>query len=78
MAARIAINGFGRIGRAALKIISERDDAEIVAINDLSDIETLAYLLKYDTATQVGILVRVTELEEPDRPVKIHVIILLR
>ncbi len=47
---RIAINGFGRIGRAALKIILERSDMEVVAINDLTDAATLAHLLKYDTA----------------------------
>lgn len=46
---RIAINGFGRIGRAAFKIAHERDDIEIVAINDLTDTATLAYLLKYDS-----------------------------
>lgn len=50
MPARIAINGFGRIGRAAFKIILERDDALVVAINDLTDIKALSYLLKYDTA----------------------------
>ena len=49
MAARIAINGFGRIGRNAFKIAFERDDLEIVAINDLTDNKTLAYLLKYDS-----------------------------
>ncbi len=47
---RIAINGFGRIGRAAFKIIRERDDMEVVAINDLTDATTLAHLLAYDTA----------------------------
>lgn len=46
---RIAINGFGRIGRAAFKIAWERSDLEIVAINDLTDNKTLAYLLKYDS-----------------------------
>lgn len=46
---RIAINGFGRIGRAAFKIIAEREDAEVVAINDLSDAHALAYLLQYDS-----------------------------
>ncbi len=50
MSAQIAINGFGRIGRAAFKIISERDDAEVVVINDLTSIENLSHLLKYDTA----------------------------
>lgn len=46
---RIAINGFGRIGRLVFRIIEERDDMEVVAINDLSSSEELAYLLKYDT-----------------------------
>ncbi|MFA6594006.1 MAG: type I glyceraldehyde-3-phosphate dehydrogenase [Candidatus Buchananbacteria bacterium] len=46
---RIAINGFGRIGRCALKIALEKRGTEIVAINDLTDTRTLAYLLKYDT-----------------------------
>jgi glyceraldehyde 3-phosphate dehydrogenase len=45
----MAINGFGRIGRQAFKIAFERRDVEIVAINDLTDAETLAHLLKYDT-----------------------------
>ncbi len=46
---RIAINGFGRIGRAAFRIISDRDDCEVVAINDLTDNKTLAHLLQYDS-----------------------------
>lgn len=46
---KIAINGFGRIGRSAFKIAWERSDLEIVAINDLTDTKTLAYLLKYDS-----------------------------
>lgn len=46
---KIAINGFGRIGRAAFKIAWERRDLEIVAINDLTDTRTLAYLLKNDS-----------------------------
>lgn len=47
---RIAINGFGRIGRAAFKIALEKEDIEIVAINDLAGVDILAHLLKYDTA----------------------------
>lgn len=47
---RIAINGFGRIGRNAFKIAFERDDIEIVAINDLTDTKTLAHLLKHDSS----------------------------
>lgn len=46
---RVAINGFGRIGRAFLKLAEGNDQFEIVAINDLGDLENLAYLLKYDS-----------------------------
>lgn len=47
---KIAINGFGRIGRNAFKIAFDREDVEIVAINDLADAKTLAHLLKYDSS----------------------------
>lgn len=47
---RLAINGFGRIGRSAFKIAFERRDAEIIAINSLGDPRTFAHLLKYDSA----------------------------
>ena len=47
---RIAINGFGRIGRAAFKIALERPEMEVVAINDLADAKALAHLLQHDTA----------------------------
>lgn len=50
MAIRIAINGFGRIGRPALKIALEKENLEVVAINDLTDDKTLAHLLKYDSS----------------------------
>ncbi len=46
---RVAINGFGRIGRAFLKVAREREEIEVVAVNDLGDIKNMAYLLKYDT-----------------------------
>ncbi len=46
---KVAINGFGRIGRNAFKIAFERSDLEIVAINDLTDTKTLAHLLKHDS-----------------------------
>jgi glyceraldehyde 3-phosphate dehydrogenase len=49
MAIQVGINGFGRIGRSVFRIISDRDDMQVVAINDLFDNEQLAYLLKYDT-----------------------------
>lgn len=49
MATRVAINGFGRIGRSFFKVALKRQEIEIVAINDLGDIDNLAYLLKYDS-----------------------------
>lgn len=49
MKTKIAINGFGRIGRNAFKIAFAREDVEIVAVNDLTDTKTLAYLLKHDS-----------------------------
>lgn len=49
MKTRVAINGFGRIGRNAFKVAFDRSDIEIVAINDLTDTKTLAHLLKHDT-----------------------------
>ncbi|MEK9177737.1 MAG: type I glyceraldehyde-3-phosphate dehydrogenase [Patescibacteria group bacterium] len=51
---RVAINGFGRIGRAFLKVARERQEIEIVAVNDIGDIKNFAYLLKYDTAYGVS------------------------
>jgi len=49
MAVKVGINGFGRIGRNVFKVISQRDNIEVVAINDLTDAKTLAHLLKYDS-----------------------------
>ncbi|MDA8020399.1 MAG: type I glyceraldehyde-3-phosphate dehydrogenase [Thermoanaerobaculia bacterium] len=46
---RVGINGFGRIGRSVFRILAERDDMQVVAINDLFDNDQLAYLLRYDT-----------------------------
>src|SRR5690606_35621894 len=46
---KIGINGFGRIGRASLKIISDTPELEVVGINDLMTIENAVYLLKYDS-----------------------------
>ncbi len=46
---RVAINGFGRIGRSVFRILDKNKDIEVIAINDLSNQESLAYLLKYDT-----------------------------
>ncbi|ECW8954251.1 type I glyceraldehyde-3-phosphate dehydrogenase [Campylobacter lari] len=49
MVVKVAINGFGRIGRCVARIIMKRDDIELVAINDTTDIELTKYLFKYDT-----------------------------
>ncbi|MDY0211057.1 MAG: type I glyceraldehyde-3-phosphate dehydrogenase [Acholeplasma sp.] len=50
MAIKVAINGFGRIGRLAFRLMHQSDAFEVVALNDLSNADELAYLLKYDTA----------------------------
>ncbi len=47
---KVAINGFGRIGRITYRVLLEKDNVEVVAINDLTDTKTLAHLLKYDSA----------------------------
>ena len=49
MAIKVAINGFGRIGRLAFRRIQDVEGLEVVAVNDLTDDEMLAHLLKYDT-----------------------------
>lgn len=49
MSVKVGINGFGRIGRNAFKVALQKDNYEIVAINDLTDSKTLAHLLKYDS-----------------------------
>ncbi|MFC6100248.1 type I glyceraldehyde-3-phosphate dehydrogenase [Olivibacter domesticus] len=76
---KIAINGFGRIGRMTLRALQHQSGVEVVAINDLTDIDTLAHLFKYDTAhgrfsgevsTEGDILIangkRITMLQEKD------------
>jgi len=60
--ARVAINGFGRIGRAAFKIIVETPELELVALNDIVPVENLAYLLEYDTA--YGVYDRIVDVED--------------
>ncbi len=50
MAVRVAINGFGRIGRLAFRQMFDAEGYEVVAINDLTSPKMLAHLLKYDTA----------------------------
>ncbi len=70
---KVAINGFGRIGRLTFKVLLENSNIEIVAINDLTDTKTLAHLLKYDSvhgkfpgtveATSDGIIVNGNEIK---------------
>jgi glyceraldehyde 3-phosphate dehydrogenase len=69
---KVAINGFGRIGRLAFRVLLEKNNVEVVAINDLTDTKTLAHLLKYDStqgkfngsveATEGGIIVNGTKI----------------
>src|SRR5689334_18897154 len=49
MTTRVAINGLGRIGRAVAKLVLEQPSLDLVAVNDLVDVENLAYLLRFDT-----------------------------
>ena len=46
---KVAINGFGRIGRSVFRILNSQKNIDVVAINDIADNEAMAYLLKYDT-----------------------------
>ncbi len=62
MKTKVAINGFGRIGRLVFRNLISKTDIEVVAINDLTDTKTLAHLLKYDSAHgQLGLPVEHTE-----------------
>lgn len=70
MTARIAINGFGRIGRASLKIALEKKDVEIVAVNDLTNPRILAHLLKYDSA--YGVYDKDIYVEEDGKKVRLE------
>ena len=58
---KVAINGFGRIGRSAFKLAFANPQLEIVAINDLSDTKNLAYLLKYDSNYGIEIIYRIQQ-----------------
>ena len=49
MTIKVGINGFGRIGRLAFRIMMDREAFEVVGINDLIDVEYMAYMLKYDS-----------------------------
>ncbi len=83
MTIRVGINGFGRIGRLVFRAAQKRDDIEVVGINDLIDVEYMAYMLRYDTmhgkfdgTVEVkdgklvvnGKAIRVTAEKEPGRP----------
>lgn len=68
MSARLAINGFGRIGRNTLKIALQKDDLEVVAVNDLSSARVLAHLLKYDSA--FGLYDKEVQVEEDGKIVE--------
>ncbi len=75
MKTRVAINGFGRIGRNAFKIAFDRADIDIVAINDLTDTKTLAHLLKHDS--NYGLYDHKIESDEThiivdDNPIKVY------
>ena len=70
MAIRVGINGFGRIGRSVYRILAERSDIEVVAINDLFDNDQLAYLLKYDTV--MGIFEKKVEYDDESMTVAGH------
>jgi len=67
---KIAINGFGRIGRATAKIILDKPNIELVAVNDLGDIPTLAHLLKYDSC--YGIYEKEVGYDESDLLINNH------
>ena len=73
---KVAINGFGRIGRLVFRIMEEDPEIEIVAINDLTDPEQLAYLLKYDTSHRRYLKDEITYNEDSiivkDRKIKIY------
>jgi glyceraldehyde 3-phosphate dehydrogenase len=70
MTARIAINGFGRIGRSSFKIAFDKPELEIVAVNDLTNPRILAHLLKYDTA--YGIYDKKVDLEEDGKLISLE------
>ena len=66
---KVAINGFGRIGRLVFRIMEEDPELEVVAINDLTDAEQLAYLLKYDTSHRSY---RVDEISHTEDSIKVN------
>src|SRR5262245_53783070 len=71
---RVAVNGLGRIGRAFVKLAIKRpEEIQLVAVNDLGDINNLAYLLRYDSAygrSGLRIITNGNELVIEDQPIK--------
>ncbi len=70
---RVAINGFGRIGRSVFRILNDRKDIDVIAVNDLYDDHVLAYLLKYDTVMtsfNQGLYIKDDYLITPNEKVK--------
>ena len=63
---RVAINGFGRIGRSVFRILNDKENVDIVAINDIADNEAMAYLLKYDTENHIFGIIPGTENKKLD------------
>ena len=74
MTIRVGINGFGRIGRTFVRRALERDDIEVVAVNDITDARTLAHLLEFDS-TYGRIAAAVTHSDDAiiinDRPIRV-------
>jgi glyceraldehyde 3-phosphate dehydrogenase len=64
MSIKVAINGLGRIGRATLKLVMDQPSIELVAVNDLVDVENLAYLLRFDTV--YGRYSKLVEVDDDD------------
>jgi len=65
---KVAINGFGRIGRLFFKLALKNENLEIVAINDLGSIENMVYLLKYDTAQKdLNLPVEIKEISDDEK-----------
>ncbi|MCX8513519.1 MAG: hypothetical protein ORN26_00380, partial [Candidatus Pacebacteria bacterium] len=63
---KVAINGFGRIGRMYLKLSLTNPNINVIAINDLGNIENMAYLLRYDTAYRHSNDIETTIIDEND------------
>ncbi|MBQ5746511.1 MAG: type I glyceraldehyde-3-phosphate dehydrogenase, partial [Clostridia bacterium] len=71
MAVKVAINGFGRIGRLAFRQMFGAEGYEVVAINDLTDAKMLAHLLKYDTAQGKYALADTVSYSEEDNTITV-------